>query len=206
MAELEVCGAVLEGKGITCIEPRTESFKHHPLHSGWTGEPHNSPMEFWPNPDAVPVPKRERKRKSKHDPKMDELEDRVRSGQEGKDQGQEQVLANTPDEWKSNFVRQARVLAGTGAPFTSESITSVVGFPADARGLAPGSVEAKGANNAVGANMTALAKQGIIRKTGRRVPAERPNQHAAMLEEWVGVEPIEPPHPQPLIHVLKDFG
>lgn len=94
-----------------------------------------------------------------------------------KKQGQENAL-KTYDEWQLSYREQVRTLAATRMPFTSEDVIAVVGLPSGGIG--------KDANNAVGAMMTAMAKEGVIKKTGRRVQSQRPSSHGAELTEWEG--------------------
>ncbi len=95
----------------------------------------------------------------------------------GKQEGQAKALLPY-DEWQSAFCKEVGTLAATRLPFTSEDVVAVVGLPSGEIG--------KDANNAVGAMMTSLAKQGVIRKTGRRVQSKRPSSHGAELTEWSG--------------------
>ena len=83
------------------------------------------------------------------------------------------------DLWKAKFKESVRAFARTRQPFTSEDVIAVVGLPC-------GDV-AMNANNAVGAMMTALAKRGVICKTGNRVQSRRKSSHGAELTEWIGV-------------------
>jgi hypothetical protein len=78
------------------------------------------------------------------------------------------------DNWPHRFDTTVEMLAQRRVPFTSEDATAITGLPP------------AGSPSAVGARMTAAAKRGIIRKTGRYVKAERPNQHAAVIAEWIG--------------------
>ncbi len=95
----------------------------------------------------------------------------------GKQTGQATALRTYP-EWQTAFRKEVVTLAATRMPFTSEDVIDAVGLPSGDIG--------KDANNAVGAMMTAMAKQGVIRKTGNRVPSKRPTSHAAELTEWSG--------------------
>lgn len=100
------------------------------------------------------------------------------AGERLKEQGQARVEAGAYNQlsgWNVRFDACLRRWAATGRPFTSETITAEVGLPPS------------GSPSAVGARMTAAAKRGEIRKTGRMVKAQRPNQHAAMLTEWIGM-------------------
>lgn len=84
----------------------------------------------------------------------------------------------TLELWKAKFKESVRTFARTRQPFTSEDVIAVVGLPC-------GDV-AMNANNAVGAMMTALAKKGVIHKTGNRVQSRRKSSHGAELTEWIG--------------------
>lgn len=97
-------------------------------------------------------------------------------GEALKEEGQDRASNGWPqrDGWSERFDAAVTALALTRTPFTSEHVTAQVGLPPS------------GSPSAVGARMTAAAKRNKIRKTGRMVKAERPNQHAAMLTEWRG--------------------
>lgn len=99
-----------------------------------------------------------------------------------KDNGMTLALAaDDITEWKRRFDDAARYLASTGAPFTSEDVTSITGLPRNT---------GTNANNAVGAMMNALARKGVIRKTGERKPSRRPSSHGAELTAWRGTSSI----------------
>jgi hypothetical protein len=94
-----------------------------------------------------------------------------------KDVGQRRALL-TYEDWQTEFRREVLLLAATREPFTSEDALAVVGLPS-------GEI-ATNANNAVGAMMTAMAKEGQIVKTGQRAPSKRPSSHGAELTVWMG--------------------
>lgn len=99
----------------------------------------------------------------------------VHEGERRKDTGQALAARGTWDVregWTARFNQAIRQLR-SGAALTSETVTAIVGMPP------------AGSPSRVGALMTAAAKRGEIVKTGRMVKAERPNQHAAMLTEWM---------------------
>lgn len=83
------------------------------------------------------------------------------------------VLNNTSSSWlhKANIVLTG--LAATGAEFTSEDVTEVVGLPPT------------GSPNAVGALINAARNRGLIVRVGD-TQARRRNQHAARLTLWKG--------------------
>jgi len=81
-------------------------------------------------------------------------------------------------EWKREFRRVVRMLAKKGSPFTSEDVLEYTGLP-------NGDITTN-ANNAVGAMMNAMAKEGWIRKTNERSKATRPTSHGRELAVWVG--------------------
>ena len=76
------------------------------------------------------------------------------------------------------FLRAVRRLAETHQPFTSEDVIKQVGTPHP---------KAANQNNGIGAWMHASAKKGLIRKTGRMLPAKRGASHGRELREWMGV-------------------
>lgn len=62
------------------------------------------------------------------------------------------------------------------AQFTSEDVLERVGLPRP--------TGHSNANNAVGAMMTVLARQGVIRKTAKRRPSTRPSSHGREIAVW----------------------
>jgi len=101
-------------------------------------------------------------------------------GRKRKQRGMKQALQ--PDalaDWKDAFYKAAERLGRSGDAFTSEDVLEIVGLPTGEIG--------QHANNAVGAMMNALARRGVIRKTGRHVPSKRPSSHGTEINEWVGV-------------------
>lgn len=93
-----------------------------------------------------------------------------------KEEGQELALSSRAAMiWKDRFKQTVREFQ-SGRRFTSEDVTAIVGLP-------QGQTSNNG-NNAVGAMITALAKNGIIRKTSIRVPSGRATSHGAELVVW----------------------
>ena len=104
------------------------------------------------------------------------------TGLVAKDLGVGQALAASDvQEWKVQFRKRAMFLAATGDPFTSEDIIEYVGLPRDSE---------MNANNAVGAMMNALAKEGVIRKTKERQVSKRPQSHGREIAVWAGPSSI----------------
>lgn len=101
------------------------------------------------------------------------------TGENLKDSGQDQALT-AQELWRNEAELAAVALARSREAFTSEDIISLVGLPTGEPGT--------NRNNAVGALMTALCRQGMIQKTGRRVKARRVSSHAAELTEWIGAQ------------------
>lgn len=100
------------------------------------------------------------------------------TGLVAKDMGTTVALtASDVQEWKTQFRKRAVFLAATGYPFTSEDIIEYVGLPRDSE---------MNANNAVGAMMNALAKEGVIRKTKERRVSKRPLSHGREIAVWAG--------------------
>jgi hypothetical protein len=95
-------------------------------------------------------------------------------GERRKADGIARVMANTPTEWGQLFDDTLALLAASGAPFTSEDVTALVGLPP------PGTHR-----SAVGARMNAAARAGRITRVGY-VQAKRANQHATVISEWKG--------------------
>jgi|SRR5262245_36291101 len=89
-----------------------------------------------------------------------------------------QTAADAVPNWYELAYAALCDLARSGREFTSEDVTARVGLPR-------GEVETN-RNNAVGALMSACARQGIIRRVGYR-KAERSDLHAAVVGVWVGL-------------------
>ena len=79
-------------------------------------------------------------------------------------------------EWEAAFRAMGALLAARGQTFTSEDITERVGFYRE-----PGTNR----NNAVGALMSGMAKEGLIRRVGRAA-SKLPRQHGAEISVWRG--------------------
>lgn len=90
----------------------------------------------------------------------------------------QQAIDASPRSWKEQFVAEVELWAKVGLPFTSEDITEEIGLPDGNVGLHR--------NNAVGAMMNAMAKRGVIEKTGKHVSSKNPESHGAELTQWVG--------------------
>ena len=94
-----------------------------------------------------------------------------------KDEGQACALRpETIAEWRARFRQTVRYLSDNQSEFTSEDIVRLVGLPIGEAGM--------NRNNAVGAMMTGMARQGLIRKTGARRLATRRSSHGAELTVW----------------------
>lgn len=92
--------------------------------------------------------------------------------------GQAQALDSAAGrEWIAKAMPVALRLAASGRPFSSEQITARVGLPRASR--------KPGANNAVGALMGALSRQGYIRQVAR-THATDPLSHATNVGVWEG--------------------
>jgi hypothetical protein len=92
-----------------------------------------------------------------------------REGERRKQEGQVRVLRDVP--YGARFER-AVMDRERGVEYVSEDITAEVGMP-------------PGHPNQVGALMTACAKKGLHRGTGRFVKARRQNQNGSKIEVWV---------------------
>lgn len=99
-------------------------------------------------------------------------------GKRRKEEGMAVAKEHAELTWKEAFYEVATTFAASGHPFTSEDVIERVGLPTGDVGLHR--------NNAVGAMMNALARRGIIVKTGRHVPSKRAVSHGAELTEWIG--------------------
>lgn len=99
-----------------------------------------------------------------------------------KDEDAETKVAR--EEWKTAASDVIRLLAKTGAPFTSEEVTQHVGLPSGGSGM--------NLNNQVGALMRAAVKRGDIVPTGLTALSQNPTSHGAELQVWQGpTEAIE---------------
>lgn len=94
---------------------------------------------------------------------------------EGKARGQSHALS-AAHEYRNRFRLAVVLLCMNRERFTSEDVVERVGLPTGEVGI--------NHNNAVGAMMTGLARQGIIRKTGERRASRRPSSHGAELIVW----------------------
>lgn len=107
-------------------------------------------------------------------------------GQDLKSAGMKAAAGAVPS-W-AELARQAvETLAARPEPFTSEDVIDRVGLPRPNAGA--------NRNNAVGAVMSAAARAGVIRKTGRYVETRRPSSHARIVAVWAGLHP-EPEQPE----------
>lgn len=97
---------------------------------------------------------------------------RLITGEELKDQAMHAVLDHTEPSYKS-LLEGALLSFPAGRRITVEDLTRVVGRPPAGTHF-----------NAVGAIVNAMARRGLIRKTGRMIKAERPGMHATELAEW----------------------
>jgi hypothetical protein len=91
--------------------------------------------------------------------------------------GMEQATS-AAGSWVETALDAVAQLAATGRDFTSEDVIELVGVPHVGGGA--------NRNNAVGAMMSAAAKAGLARKTGRYVEARRPVSHARVVAVWRG--------------------
>lgn len=95
------------------------------------------------------------------------------TGKDLRDSGMESVLANTSDEWKAKF-RGAIESLNQGTKFTIERITDSIG---------PRPIETH--YNVIGALTFALAKKGVIGRTGETFKAERASLRHTDVPEWI---------------------
>lgn len=77
--------------------------------------------------------------------------------------------------WRDRYEHAVRTFP-RGHCFTSEDVTAIVGLPDGGVGV--------NRNNAVGAMTHALARAGLIAKTGRTTRSKRATSHAAELIVW----------------------
>lgn len=89
-----------------------------------------------------------------------------------RDRGQSLAL-EAAEDWAANARTYVRALE-PGTQLTSETITAAIGLP---------NPSDPNSNNAVGAVMAALARQGWLRRVGY-VPSARPLSHGRVLALW----------------------
>lgn len=94
-------------------------------------------------------------------------------GREERDDGIALVLSHTPDYFKDSVRRAVGMLAASGREFTAEDVREITGDPPNHY-------------NAMGANIFACVKAGMIRKVGY-TQAKRPSTHASLLQVYRGV-------------------
>lgn len=78
--------------------------------------------------------------------------------------------------WRARFRHAVRIVSNDMNEFTSEDVLRLTGLPTGEAHM--------NRNNAVGAMMTGLARQGLIQKTGKRCLSTRPSSHGAELTVW----------------------
>lgn len=94
------------------------------------------------------------------------------TGADLRDSGMASVMAHTSDEWKEKLRSRIRGFP-RGYKFTMDRIVDELGGrPSDVH------------QNAVGAMTAAMARQGLMRRTGETVKAERPSLHATDCVVW----------------------
>lgn len=98
-------------------------------------------------------------------------------GKQKKEDGMSHALS-IHEAWQESFREAIRQLADTDRPFTSEDAVAICGLPTGEVGLHR--------NNAVGAMMSGLAKQKVIKKTGKHILSRRSVSHATEINTWVG--------------------
>lgn len=99
------------------------------------------------------------------------------TGEGRKTRGVARAIDAVYEDYKTQFIAEVVRLANRRLPFTSEDVTDVIGLP---RRSHPNT------NNSVGALMNAMARAGIIRKTGRMVKARHLLSNAREVREWIG--------------------
>jgi len=79
--------------------------------------------------------------------------------------------------WKLRALDVLEDLAASGEPFTADDLVAVTGLPESST---------PNANNAVGAVFNAVARRGLIVKTGAYRKSRRAVGHARVVAIWVG--------------------
>jgi hypothetical protein len=90
-----------------------------------------------------------------------------------KERGQTQALVNA-DAWTERAAKWV-IKQPVGTQLTSELVTAELGLPSGSSGT--------NKNNAVGATMTALSKQGYIKQMGY-TKSRTPRSHGAVIAVW----------------------
>jgi hypothetical protein len=95
------------------------------------------------------------------------------SGGELKQTGMESVLKHTPEEWKQRLKDRVRGYP-KGYKFTMDRVVdSIGGRPYEVH------------PNAIGALTHSMAKEGLIKRTGVLLKAERASLHRTDMPEWI---------------------
>jgi hypothetical protein len=97
---------------------------------------------------------------------------RSKNGRAARDEGIALVQSHTPEEFRASVQAAVRKLAGAGKEFTAEDVRELTGDPPNHP-------------NAMGANIFACVRLGIIRKVGY-TQAKRTKSHACLLQLYQG--------------------
>ena len=112
-----------------------------------------------------------------------------------KEAGMAEALESAREEYREEFRAEVERLAAIRLrSFTSEDVTYAVGLPR-------GYVKTNG-NNAVGALMNSLARQGVIVRVGTET-SKRPSSHAAELAIWTGAAWAKAPLAERQVDTLR---
>lgn len=89
-----------------------------------------------------------------------------------RDRGMKRVVRNTPPDFQARFRSVVEILP-RGTLFTVETVRNALhDIPPEVH------------SNYFGAAMRSLARQNLIKSTGRMVNAERVSRHSGLLRQW----------------------
>lgn len=202
----ERCGAICPTDTTkTCLESKTDLY--HAYHKAWKDESEVEEL-LWKNA-AAPVLEMGGKKNKKTDPTLAEIERKaveerraaaalagldLPASQRAADEGIAASYGAVDPVWKEAAKEVIRRLAHTQQVLVSDDLwASGLEKPREPR--------------AAGGIWQWAAKVGLIEKTNEYRPTAQVESHANPTVVWRSLvfEP-EPPHPQPLVHVLRDFG
>jgi hypothetical protein len=98
-----------------------------------------------------------------------------------KQAGMQKALAGKLGDYPERFCQAVLALARAGHPFSADDVVGIVGVPHRSEA---------NRNNAVGALMSACAKQGWVKPSGGWTKSARPESHSRLVRQWIGVASV----------------
>lgn len=96
-------------------------------------------------------------------------------GTAARDRAVARVAKSTPPEWRAALRHVVEALARRGGEFSTDDVWSRLdGQPPEPRAL--------------GAVMIAMAREGVIRSTGKSMKSARPQRHTGWVTVWEGAQ------------------